>query len=149
MQEKEIQGLRVMCSPLAFDKSQPMIPMVFEFLTVLAGCVGPMFSSGELKGGDELNLGTILKIAPTLGPVARFMEEDDRLTKYSPRILAMTVVIANDRKYELVKGEDRLSLFNDYPQAFFPILIFAGTVTFKRFFPGTGQSDVPTPTPSS
>lgn len=72
-----------------------------------------------------------------------------KLKRLAPQILATTSVvmsIAGEKlKFDLVKKEDRATVFEARPDIYFKVLTHAAKVTFGPFFPGVvlGQKDSP------
>jgi hypothetical protein len=104
--------------------------------------------AGGIKGNDD-----VWKLLPRLDP-ASIRSLVETLVKRAPKILASTTVIMPDHageaaRFELGKEKDRNAVFNEHPEAFLPILIFAGKVTFERFFPVIAQPAGETPNASS
>lgn len=149
-----IAGYKVTTTPLPFPSAQPLIPDVAEFISVAAGVLGPLLASGKLKGLESLkDPKTIELLAPVIGSVAKYFGAG-RLEKLAPKIMATTVVVMADKtgelaNYELGKGAEYAYVFDEAPHAYFPILFFAGRVTFERFFPGIGQAGGGTTAPAS
>jgi hypothetical protein len=51
----------------------------------------------------------------------------------------MPDIKARNANFELGKDKDRAAVFDEHPEAFVPIVLFAGRVTFARFFPDIGR----------
>jgi hypothetical protein len=140
--EATIAGLRVTSTPLSFSASQPLIADVAEFMSVAAKELGPVMTSGAIKVTDDLGDPKVMAaLAPVLGGVAKFFGAG-RLEKLAPKVMATTVVVMQSPRgelenYELGKEKDRNLVFDEHPEAYFPILFFAGRVTFQRFFPAS------------
>ena len=150
VEEIKIGELRVTSHPLKFEQSQPLLPTVGQFLSVAAGEILPLLTSGKLKATDDLMNPVVMgQMAPALGAISTFL--DGRLEKLAPKILAATTVVMKNEagealNYELIKEKDRNAVFNAHPEAFLLILFHAGRVTFGRFFPAFGPSAEGTPT---
>lgn len=132
----EIGGRKVTSQPLPFPQAEALLPEVGELLSLMAGELGSAFTEGKISLKDD-----VMKLAPALSTVAQFFG-GGRLTKLAPKLLACTTVIMPDMRgelanYELGKEKDRNYVFDDQPELYFPILFFAGRVTFKRFFPAS------------
>lgn len=148
--ESEINGLKVVSLPLPFPSAQPLIPEVAEIVSLALRHLGGMVSaSGEVS----LKTQDVLKLAPVLGELAAHLGAG-RLERLAPKIMATTTVICEDVKgelqsYDLGKDKERNYVFDEHPGIYFQVLIFAGMVTFKRFFPASGRSvgSVPSSTP--
>jgi hypothetical protein len=135
--EVELLGLKVTTTPLAFSSSQPLIPDIAQLLAVAARELSPLFKTLNPKAMLD-DTRTLMAIAPALGGIAGFL--DGKLEKLAPRILASTVVVmanlaGEKQAYELGKERDRNEVFDEHPELYFPVLLFAGKVTFARFFP--------------
>lgn len=152
--EAEIAGLKVTTTPLPFNNSQPLIADVAEFMSVAVRAIGPVFTSGLVKGTDDIgDPKVIAAVLPHLGDIAKYFGAG-RLERLAPKVMATTVVVMHSPKgelenYELGKQKEREQVFDEHPEAFFPILFFAGKVTFKRFFPAVAQAAKDTPPPES
>lgn len=132
--EAEIGGLTVTSRPLPFEKSQPLIPKVAQVLAIGLEKFGAAFLHG-LKTTDDA-----LKLAPVFRELAEHL--DGKLEILAPQILFSTTVVMENVKgerqvYELGKTKDRSDVFDEHPEIYFQSLIFAGRVTFARFFPGS------------
>lgn len=129
----EILGLKVTSQPLEFPTAQALVPEVGEFIARAGRELGVAIVAG-IKGSDD-----IARLLPSLDPVAiRSLLET--ITKHAKTVLATTVVAIADVKGDLTNrnladDKDRLYVFNERPDVFIPIVIFAGRVTFARFFP--------------
>lgn len=152
--ETKIADLKVTTVPLPFNKSQPLIPDVAEFISVAAQSLGPLISSGSIKGLDSLkDPKVIAALAPMLGGIAKFFGAG-RLEKLAPKIMETTSVVMPDKTGELAvfslgKPKEYNEVFDENPHLYFPILFFSGQVTFKRFFPVSGQQGDATSAPAS
>ena len=128
-----ICGLTVTSSPLPFARAQELLPDIANLFSLI---IKEMGGISDLKGTDD-----IVKLAPILGSVAGFLVGGN-LERLAPKILAATEVIMADNrgdklKYKLDTEKDRISVFDEHPEAYLMILLFAGRVTFARFFPAS------------
>lgn len=137
-----VVGLSVTSSPLPFPKAQELIPDIMKILGLLGASVMPLVKGG-LKTTDD-----VMKLGPVIAALGNYLA-DGKLEWLAPKILASTVVIADGEKYELLKDQERNNFFNEHPEAFIPMLVFAGRITFARFFPERGLLGGLTQRPSS
>lgn len=134
-------GLEVTSEPLPFARAEPLIPEVLEFISVVlqqgAGLVAQFFATKQvsIQSLDVEMLGAVgMQAAKYFGA--------GRLQRLAPLIMfstsvPMRMLNGNVERKELGKDADRNYVFDEHPEAFFPILFFAGSVTFKRFFPAS------------
>ncbi len=139
---EEILGLRVTSQPLPFARAQELLPDALEFVALVGRGLGPVLTSG-VKGTDD-----VIKLLPLMEPgiLRQIMAA---LTKHAAAILHTTTVVMGGERLELMNEKSRNAVFDEHPQAFVPLVVFAGKVTFARFFPAVGQPDAATPTASS
>lgn len=147
--EATISGFKVISEPLPFKIGQRHLPDVGELVALLFDDVAPLFASGKIKL-DKLSIkdpSTLLAITPyllpLLGKVSRHFG-DGKLEYLAPKLLSSTFVIMSDmkgepQKKELANEADRNYVFDERPDLFLPVLVFAGSVTYLRFFPDLGQ----------
>lgn len=145
---EEILERRVTSTPLPFPIAQDLLPEVGELLSLMVEQMGDALTSGKLSLKDD-----VLRLAPVLGAVSRFFGQG-RLTRLAPKVLSHTVVVMPDMRgelanYELGKDKDRNYVFDEQPELYFPTLMFAGRVTFARFFPASVLTAAVIQTPSS
>ena len=138
----EILGLKVTSHPLPFERAQPLIPDIGEFLLRIVTELGAAAAAG-IKGTDQA-----IKLVEKLNPpsVKALLET---INKHAKTILSTTNVELHGEIRDLGKDKDRTAVFDEHPDAFVPIVIFAGRVTFQRFFPDIGRLVSGTQTPSS
>lgn len=149
--EEELLGVKVECQPLKFESARALLPDVVRFLTKSASVIGEIAAAG-ITGMDDIK--KILRFLPRLDAeqTGYLM---DMLEKHHKKILASTVVVmtnpdtGNLENFELVKADRMSVVFNERPDLYVPICIFAGRVSFQRFFPGRGQPDGGTQAPES
>jgi hypothetical protein len=138
---QEIAGLKVTSSPLPFPRSQELLPEVGQLMALVMRELG----SVNVKLTDD-----IMTLAPALGSLTAHLS-GGTLERLAPKLLASTQVIMEDARgekavFDLLKEKDRNAVFDEHPEAYFPILIFAGRVTFARFFPASVLTGGPQPT---
>jgi hypothetical protein len=137
---QDILGVKVTSKPLPFEQSEDLIPDVLEIVGTVLSKLGTG-SISQLFEIDTSRLGEMLVgAAATLG--------HGRLKRIAPLLLATTSVALPDltgaiERKELGKSADRLAVFNERPDLYFPILLFAGRVNFTRFFPSGWLSMLP------
>lgn len=132
--EADIFGLKATAQPLLFPDSQAILPEVMTIVAIGMRELGSAVMTGVVKLDDD-----VVKLLPALVPITQHFE-NGYLARIAPKILACTTVVMPDfkgdlSKFELSKEADRSAVFNDYPEAYLPMLFFAGRVTFGRFFP--------------
>lgn len=145
--DAEISGVKFTCTPLPFERSEELLPTIGEFIAVAMKDLMPLIATGKLKGGllEVIKDPEVLaQLAPTLLGVSTFLA-NGRLKWLAPRLLWSTTCICENPKgekqvWELSKDSDRSYVFDEHPECYMTALIFAGQVTFKRFFPGLGQA---------
>lgn len=137
----DLVGLQVTSTPLPFERSEPLVPEVLEFISVVltqgASLVAEIFATKKVSI-ENLDV----ELIGAVGMQAAKYFGAGRLQRLAPLILWSTSVplTALDGKLErkeLGKETDRRAVFDEHPEAYFPILFFAGSVTFKRFFPAS------------
>lgn len=142
--------LLVTSQMLPYESAEDILPDILQIVTRAVDRVraelGPngMALIGNLdKIKTEEDLKTILQLMlPAFQSVADNLG-NGTLKRLAPLILATTTVVMSDEtgsksKLELVKKADRATVFEAFPNAYFPILFFAGKVTFARFFSVAG-----------
>jgi len=163
----KIDGLEVTSIPLPFETSEPMLPDVGVFLTLvfeqLAGVLDGVdlksmlgvVSDGkfdirkiEIPGAVLVKLGGVLRTAAlALG--------DGKLSRLAPKLLSTTTVIfvdpiSGERELkDLSKAKDRALVFDEHPAAYLPTVFFAGRTTYERYFPVAALTGGATPNGSS
>lgn len=149
--EQELLGVKVECQPLKFEQSRMLLPDVVRFLTKAASVIGEIAAAG-ITGMDDIK--KILKFLPRLDAeqTGYLM---DMLERHHKKLLSSTTVIMTNpangalENFELVKADRMSIVFNERPDLYVPICIFAGRVSFQRFFPATGQPEEGTTAPES
>jgi hypothetical protein len=164
-EETSIAGLMVKAQPLLFSAAKPLLPDVGEFIARLAVEARQAIASGivplellNLKRGatptlEDLKKLDLWKLIDRLDPT-RVRGLLEVLTKHDIKIMSCTIVVMPGdegelENHELSKEKDRNAVFDAHPEAYIPILLFAGRVTFSRFFPGIARRDSATPSESS
>lgn len=166
--ETEVAGLKVKARPLLHAQSKPLLPDITEFVTrlirALAKLLGTSALDGLLAAGTKLDA----KHLPTLFAALRKAKVDEALDRIEPAdarvlmeiltrhdvaLLQRTTVVMSAptgqlENYELGKDKDRADVFDAHPNAYLPILIFAGRVTFERYFFVTAPRASATPSAS-
>lgn len=142
--ETELCGLKVTTTPLPFPKAQELLPEVAEVLSMAFGQMGVLVQAG-LKPTDNLSSPDVIaKILPALGELARFLG-NGRLASLATRVLYSTTVVVGEGSgkeiLSLSKEKDRNQAFDEHPELYLPILVFAGSVTFQRFFPASARPE--------
>lgn len=123
---------------LAYEPAEDLLPDIMGIVTGALDRIAPLLASGEISGTDD-----VIKLAPALGGLVSQLS-GGRLKALVPKILAGTSVVmpgadGQKIKYDLVKKDERAACFEARPHNYFPILFFAGKVTFGRFFPVSAQ----------
>lgn len=156
----ELEGVKVTCVPLPYERAEDILPEVAQLITLVMERITSSVSTmpeaqqavlmaqlKDLKKADVMTLARIL--APTISAVADKLGNGG-LKHLAPLLMATTQVVMADASgtkatYSLMKPAERGEVFNEHPEAYFPILLFAGKVTFARFFPGSVLAAIPTP----
>ena len=142
-QELELEGLTVYAAPLPYERAEDILPEVGQLVSmVLEKAAGAL---AGLPDGTVLKKMDVVALAALLGPVLAGVADrlgNGTLKRLAPLVMFSTRVVMLDAggqkaNYELMKAGDRAAVFNEHPEAYFPILFFAGKVTFARFFPGS------------
>lgn len=146
-----IAGLEVTALPLPFSQAEPLIPEVGVFLALVLEELAKALEGVDIKAllgdGKSFDLKTVnldkLKVDKLAAAMRTAMIHlgDGKLAKLAPKIMASTSVIVADMagepiRRELGKAKEREMVFDEHPEAYLPILWFAGRVTFQRYFPG-------------
>jgi hypothetical protein len=135
--------VRITSQALNYEASEDLLP---EVMSLVGAVVDAAISRGmKLDGSVD-----VMTLAPALGALASQLG-GGRLKVLAGRILAGTQVITKNAageldKYDLLDKADRARLFEARPDVYFPTLLFAGRVTFGRFFPA---SDPPAEPPKA
>lgn len=149
--EDEVAGLKVTVTPLGFELARELLPDVARFLTKAATLIGVIAASG-VKGTDDIK--KLLAFLPQLDAESMGLLME-LLNKHAKRLLSTTVVEmehpikGETENFELGKDKDRAMVFDEHPEAYVPICLMAGRVTFARFFPATAQPEGETPAAES
>jgi hypothetical protein len=142
-QTLELEGLTVSSQPLPFEKAEDILPEIGQLIAMVmeraAGALANLPAAVTLKSMDVVTLARLL--GPVLASVADKLG-GGTLKRLAPLVLASTTVVYTDATgakaaAAMMKASDRADVFNEHPEAYFPILFFAGKVTFYRFFPGS------------
>ncbi len=132
-QETTVGELKVTTVPLPYKVAEDHLPEVAMILARVMEKLVELGMETDIKTDAD-----VVKLAPVLGTLAEQLG-DGRLRRMVQPILSTTIVTAKiDGELEechLLKESDRARLFDEYPEAYFPILFFAGKVTYARFFP--------------
>lgn len=140
-------GAKVTAMPLPGDKSPLYLGHVTEIVTLGTRLLGHGFSaleSGALDGGaDMLSVKTILGILATVPP-KEARELVELVLEIAPALVSSTTVILDGTKYELGNEDHRTALLDEHPDLYLPVAIFAGRVTYQRFFPATALKELAT-----
>jgi ABC-type Fe2+-enterobactin transport system substrate-binding protein len=120
-----VAGIAVEAQPLPFKQAQELLPDIMQVVSTLLSHLG----AADLSLKDPTTLSTaIFALGRQLG--------DGKLAYLAPKVLACTVAVADDRRYELGNDKHRADFFDAHPEAYLPTLMFAGKVTFAGFFRG-------------
>ncbi len=142
--------LEIECEELPMRKSEDMLPDIARILTRLAdkisvtmGPVGFQALQNLSKIKTEADIRAVINIfVPALVTLADELG-GGMLKKLAGPLTTGVTVIGPDpeggrKTYEFVKESERMELFEAHRDAYFPILFFAGKVTFASFFSVTG-----------
>lgn len=146
--EQSIFGARVVSMPLPGDVATIYLGHVTEIVTRGSAVLGSIFAAyqaGEIdvSGTEEISTEVIIKLLNTIAPKeSRALVE--LITEIAPTLVASTTVIVDGTKYELGNADHRASLLDDRPDLYLPCAIFAGRVTYQRFFPASALRDAVT-----
>lgn len=142
--ETTFGGVRIIVEPLPFPQARALLPDVAQTVSLVFEKLGTAVASGKLKlSMDSLeDPKVIAMLMPMLGVIGEHMSEG-RLERYTRGLLASTVVCVTNLKGDLEKkqlnSEAALTeVFDEHPSLYIPVLVFAGAVTYQRFFPGSG-----------
>src|SRR5690242_13850917 len=138
----EIMGSKVTSQPLRGVRAREKLPVVYEAITLGLKGIGPLFASAAATPAQIS--AALAKVDGAAG--RRFLEI---VNENAAVILESTVAIVDGQKYELVNDQHRDELFDSRPDLYLPIVLFAGRVTYQRFFPDSGLGVVVTPRPST
>lgn len=141
--EETVVGLKTIVQPLPFDRAQPLIPEVMQIISIAGAEIAPLLKSGALSMKSD-----VMKLSPVIGKLGKYFE-NGKLEWLAARMLFSTEVHADGERFELMKDQDRLNLFNAHPESYFPLLFQAGRITFARFFPASVLRAAATPSPST
>lgn len=168
--ETTIVGLKVRCRPLKHAQSKPLLPDIADLIVRLVKALVKLVGTGAVDGLLTGNAQQDAKQLPTLFELLRKADVEkvlelldptdakillDILIRHDATLLSGTIVVMPHpmtgqlENYELAKDKDRSDVFDDHPEAYLPILVFAGRVTYERFFPGIGRRASATPSASS
>ncbi len=149
-QEITIGDLAVTSQALPYEKAEDILPDVLRIVTSAIDKVrtelgpnGVTLIANIEKVKTEEDLRTMLQILmPAITSIADSIG-NGVLKRLAPLIMAGTTVVIADEtgkkeNVSLVKTADRAQVFEAHPEAYFPILFFAGKVTFSRFFSVAG-----------
>lgn len=130
---EEVGGLKVTCTPMPLPQAEELMPEVIEFV----GCVLKEVAKGS--AGFQLANLDVEQVGAALIAGGGYLG-GGRLQRIAPKIFATVSVALPDiagvlERKELGKEQDRISVLDARPDVYFPILFFAGRVTFARFFP--------------
>lgn len=146
-----VGGLRVTSQPLPFVQAEPLLADVGQFIALALEELAKVLDGVDIKAlfpadgqpfdARKINLGSaqVSKFGTALRTAAFHLGEG-RLAKLAPRIMATTYVDLPDmageiQRRDLGKAKDRELVFDEHPEAYLPILWFAGRTTFARYFP--------------
>ncbi len=148
-QDLELDGVLVTCTPLGYEAAEDLLPDVARIVAhVIERAGGALDKLGGVGSLTSLRKADVLQLVPIIGPLLGGLADQlggGTLKRLAPLLLAGTVAVFDDtegkkQRNELAKKADRIEFFNAHPEAYFPVLFFAGKVTFARFFPGSGRS---------
>ena len=149
----EMFGLTVTCTRLKYEAAEDILP---EVLGIFIGALEKALQGiGALEGGLEnlsmesfgsLKKADVSKWIHVLAPILSKMFAQlghGELKRLAPLIMAETEVVMEvesgvKERHLLSSAKDRAKVFEAHPEAYIPILIYAGKVTFARYFPVAG-----------
>lgn len=138
---EEIAGLKVRCTPMVLPAAEEMLPEIIELVAILLKEI--------TKGDGAITLQQLLKpdsgtidlerIAATLMAGGAYLG-GGRLARLAPKLFATCAVALPDLSgvvewHDMKADKERALVLDERPDAYFPILLFAGRVNFQRFFP--------------
>ena len=149
----EMFGLTVTCTRLKYEAAEDILPEVGGIF--VAAIEQALNGVGALDGGLEnldikelrdLKKIDVAKWIPILAPILSKMFKQlgrGELKRLAPLILAGTEVIMEvepgiKERHLMSSAKDRAKVFEAYPEAYIPMLLYAGKVTFARYFPVAG-----------
>jgi hypothetical protein len=161
-QTAEIAGLKVTALPLGFQSAEPLIPEVGQFIGLVLEEIAKAFEGVDIKAfianlsangsaDGKIDIGKV-DVTKLLGAAGLKPDKfatairtafthlsDGKLSRLAPKILAATCVDMPDisgemQRRDLSKSKDRETVFDEHPEAYLPIVWFAGRVTFGRYF---------------
>jgi hypothetical protein len=150
----EFEGATVEVTELPWDKSEDLLPEVWQLVTVvfetMRGHADALALLEMLKENAEQELAAALpamlpKLIPMLTEAASAIGVklgNGRLKALAPQLLSSTKVILTDpetgqkERCELARAEDRAKVFETYRYLYLPVLFLAGKVTYAPFFSG-------------
>lgn len=146
-QDVEVLGIKATIQKLPFPVAQEMLPDVGDFLARAVKELGAALGSG-IKGTDD-----VVKLLAVISP-AEMRELLVLINKRASKILATTVVVMEGlsgdlENWEMGKEKHRNYVFGERPDLYVPLVIQAGMVTFRGFFPDPARLGVATPPPES
>jgi hypothetical protein len=147
----DLDEVQVEARPLPFEKAEDSLPDVGVIVSRIAESMSLSLGDEGVKKLLAVDVDTITPaqmvalLVPLLPSARTLFEQLDRgmIKRLVPALLFSTTAIAPvgengaKERLELAKSTDRAKLFDAYPDAYFPILFFAGIVTYKRFFPAS------------
>jgi hypothetical protein len=149
-QELELDGVAVTSIPLGWEAAEDLLPDVARIVAVIMDRASDVLEKmGGIDSLKSLRKADVMKFVPVIGPLLSGLADQlggGTLKRIAPLVLAGTRVVYDDAEGKKIAGElmkkaDRIEFFNAHPEAYFPILFFAGKVTYARFFRGSVQSE--------
>lgn len=131
--DETIFGYSATSKPLPFERSQPLIPDVMQIISIVGEGIIPLIKKDAFSDREAL-----AKLATPVAALGKYFE-GGKLEKLSAALLHSTSCVADGEVHELIKDGDRKKLFDEHPDLYFPLLFFAGRVTFARFFPDAAR----------
>lgn len=139
----DLKPVVITSEALGYEASEDLLPEIMDIVGGMSDRVTQLVASGAVNLNDD-----ILKLAPALSGLASRLA-GGRLRNLAGRILAGTSVVmfvdGEKNKFDLVKKDERATVFEARPDIYFATLLFAAKVTFGRFFPGLGQAKKDSP----
>lgn len=147
--EFTIGKVHAICEALPYEKAEDSLPDVASFVARALEQIRdliPAIAEFSVKGSEDVDMAMVWKLLPLFAPALVKVADqmgNGTLKRLAPLILASTEVRVPDEngkmeRLELMKASDRATLFDQHPEAYFPLLFLAGKVTYGRFFPVLG-----------
>lgn len=140
--EMEFGDVKVTTTPLPYKVAEDYLPDVMLMVATVFGRLIELGGEGVMDNIDgEMDVKALIPVISPILQIAAAQLGGGMLKKLRKPLLSTTVVEASfngEREVRsLVKDNEREEFFDEHPETYFPILIFSGMVTYKRFFPGS------------